>query len=105
MSADEQDGATNRPFERHSGIHRRRFLTGSASLLAWGTGSLLMGRARTAEEERADPMKVPGSPARSYGDRSSGGTDRGWLRDRPVLRGRGARDARAAVQALFARGD
>ena len=71
MSADEHDEATDRPPEPHSGILRRRFLAGSASLLAWGGGSLLLGRAGAGEEERPDPMRVPGSPARPYGDRSS----------------------------------
>ena len=49
---------------------RRRFLAGSASLLAFGSASFLFGRHAAAADQGSDPMRVPGSPARSYGERS-----------------------------------
>jgi len=50
---------------------RRRFLAGSASLIALGSTSLVLGTKKTAADgPGADPMRVPGSPARSYGERS-----------------------------------
>jgi sulfane dehydrogenase subunit SoxC len=52
-------------------IGRRRFLTGGASWLALGPAALLLGTRETAADEPGvDPMLVPGSPARSYGERS-----------------------------------
>lgn len=52
-------------------IGRRRFLTGGASWVALGPAALLLGtRKAAAEETGADLMRVPGSPARSYGERS-----------------------------------
>ena len=51
---------------------RRRFLARSASLMASGSASLLLGnRTAAAAEQDTDPMRVPGSPARAYGGRSS----------------------------------
>src|SRR5678816_2954276 len=53
-------------------IGRRRFLARSASLMASGSASLLLGnRTAAAAEQDTDPMRVPGSPARAYGGRSS----------------------------------
>jgi len=52
-------------------IDRRAFLAGSASLVALGTTSLLLGTAKAAEANLAiDPMRVPGSGASPYGQRS-----------------------------------
>src|SRR5262245_34394791 len=53
-------------------IDRRRFLARSASLVALGSASLLPGRAQAAMADPGlDPMRVPGSPARTYGERST----------------------------------
>ena len=53
-------------------IGRRRFLTRSASLLALSSTSFLLGHhAAAGADQEADPMRVPGSPARNYGERSS----------------------------------
>src|SRR5262245_52445649 len=53
-------------------MDRRRFLTRSASLVALGSASLLLQHAKAAVADPAsDPMRVPGSPARAYGERSS----------------------------------
>jgi len=53
-------------------IDRRRFLTRSASLIALGSASFLLGhRKGAAAEPYVDPMRVPGQPARVYGERSS----------------------------------
>ena len=53
-------------------IGRRHFLTGSASLIALSSTSLLLPRATSfAADLGSDPMLVPGSPARSYGERST----------------------------------
>ena len=53
-------------------IDRRSFLAGSASLMALGTTSLLLGTAKAAgPDQGVDPMRVPGSGASSYGDRSA----------------------------------
>lgn len=49
---------------------RRRFLARGASLLAFGSASLLLGRKAAAGEQASDPMRVPGAAARAYGDRS-----------------------------------
>lgn len=52
-------------------LGRRRFLAGSASWIALGSTSLWLGtRKANADEPPADPMRVPGSPARPYGQRS-----------------------------------
>jgi sulfane dehydrogenase subunit SoxC len=52
-------------------VDRRSFLAGSASLVALSTTSLLLGTARAAEAEKSvDPMRVPGSGASPYGQRS-----------------------------------
>src|SRR5689334_1913619 len=50
---------------------RRHFLTKGASLIALGSSALLLptGKAAHAEQD-TDPMLVPGSPARTYGERS-----------------------------------
>lgn len=54
------------------GVDRRSFLAGSASLMALGTTSLLLGTANAAvPEQSTNPMRVPGSGASSYGDRSA----------------------------------
>lgn len=53
-----------------SAMGRRRFLAGGASLLAVGSTSLLLGRSAAAADQRSDPMRVPGSAARAYGERS-----------------------------------
>jgi sulfane dehydrogenase subunit SoxC len=53
-------------------IDRRSFLAASASLMALGTTSLLLGTAKAAETDQSvDPMRVPGSGASAYGDRSA----------------------------------
>lgn len=49
---------------------RRRFLAGSASLIALSSTSLLLGHERALEASESDPMRVPGAPARAYGERS-----------------------------------
>jgi sulfane dehydrogenase subunit SoxC len=53
-----------------SSIGRRRFLARGASLLALGSTSLLLGRKAAAADQGSDPMRVPGSAARTYGERS-----------------------------------
>jgi sulfane dehydrogenase subunit SoxC len=50
-------------------IARRHFLAGGVSLFALGSMSLLRGQA-AATEHQQDPMRVPGSPPRIYGERS-----------------------------------
>ena len=68
-------GSTNgeaawKPIEG-TNIDRRAFLAGSASLVAFGTTSLLLGTAKAAEANLAiDPMRVPGSGTSPYGQRS-----------------------------------
>src|SRR6478736_4986626 len=53
-------------------IGRRHFLTGGASLIALSSTSLLLPKATSfAADLGSDPMLVPGSPARSYGERST----------------------------------
>ena len=52
-------------------IGRRHFLTGGASLIALSSTSLLLPKAPFAADPNSDPMQVPGSPARSYGERST----------------------------------
>jgi sulfane dehydrogenase subunit SoxC len=49
-------------------IDRRRFLAGSASLIALGATSIMLGK--EAGAAKSDPMSIPGAPARAYGDRS-----------------------------------
>ncbi len=55
-----------------SAVNRRRFLAGSASMVAWGAASFLL---KTADAGHAndlvDPMRRPGLPARPYGERST----------------------------------
>jgi sulfane dehydrogenase subunit SoxC len=52
-------------------MDRRRFLARGASLIALGSTSWLLGSGRTAGAGiRSDPMVVPGSSARPYGERS-----------------------------------
>jgi len=52
-------------------VDRRRFLASGASLVALGATTLLLGNARADKiDQTADPMRVPGSSARPYGDRS-----------------------------------
>jgi sulfane dehydrogenase subunit SoxC len=58
------DGSTSAPL-----VDRRRFLAGSAALIAHGSARLVFGAA-PAEVTEGDPMRTPGSPARRYGDRS-----------------------------------
>ena len=51
-------------------VDRRSFLAGSASLMALGTTSLLLGTANASEPEQSThPMRVPGSGASPYGER------------------------------------
>lgn len=65
------DGEAEREPRDPTHIDRRGFLAGSASLMALGTTSLLLGTAMAAEAEKAaDPMRVPGSGASPYGQRS-----------------------------------
>jgi sulfane dehydrogenase subunit SoxC len=53
------------------GIGRRRFLAGGASLIALSSASLVVTKAKAlAAQSGSDPMLVPGSPARAYGERS-----------------------------------
>src|SRR5678816_1984701 len=52
-------------------IGRRNFLTRGASLIALSSTSLLLPKAPFAADPNSDPMLVPGSPARSYGERST----------------------------------
>ena len=58
------DGSTSAPL-----VDRRRFLAGSAALIAQGSATLVFGAA-PADVTEGDPMRTPGSPARRYGDRS-----------------------------------
>ena len=50
-------------------IDRRHFLASGASLIALGSASFLSAKA-FADQSSSDPMLVPGSPARVYGERS-----------------------------------
>ena len=52
-------------------IGRRRFLAGGASLIVLNSASLLSAKATAAADSDVDPMRVPGSPARAYGERSA----------------------------------
>jgi sulfane dehydrogenase subunit SoxC len=56
-----------RPDEQE--VNRRAFLAGSASLMALGAAGLVFGRAN-ASAQMSDPMRVPGSLPRPYGERS-----------------------------------
>jgi sulfane dehydrogenase subunit SoxC len=59
-----------RPEERQE-VNRRTFLAGSASLMAWGTAGLVFGNANADEADYTrDPMRVPGTLVRPYGERS-----------------------------------
>jgi sulfane dehydrogenase subunit SoxC len=50
---------------------RRRFLAKGASLIALGSSSLLLPTRKALHAEQTpDPMHIPGSPARTYGERS-----------------------------------
>src|SRR4051812_44431509 len=52
-------------------LNRRRFLAGSASMLASGTAAWFLGQAEAADApQSSDPMLVPGSSPRPYGTRS-----------------------------------
>jgi sulfane dehydrogenase subunit SoxC len=59
------DGSTSAP-----SIDRRRFLAGSAALIAHGSAALAFGARPAEASEGPDPMRTPGSSARPYGDRS-----------------------------------
>jgi sulfane dehydrogenase subunit SoxC len=53
------------------GIGRRHFLAGGASLIALSSVSLMAGKAKAfAVQSGSDPMLIPGSSARAYGERS-----------------------------------
>src|SRR5262245_36784119 len=53
-------------------VNRRRFLASGASLMALSTTSLLLGTAKATDLGQADdPMRVPGSGATLYGERSA----------------------------------
>ena len=57
---------------RKVNIGRRRFLARGASLIALGSTSLLLAKAKAAAADaESDPMRVPGSSARAYGERST----------------------------------
>ena len=56
-----------RPDEKE--VNRRTFLAGSASLMALGAGKLVFGHAN-ASAQMSNPMRVPGSLPRPYGERS-----------------------------------
>jgi sulfane dehydrogenase subunit SoxC len=59
-----------RPEQRQE-INRRTFLAVGASLMAWGTGGLVFGNANADEADQSgDPMRVPGTLPRPYGERS-----------------------------------
>ena len=60
-----KDGGTG------DGSGRRHFLTGGASLIALSSASLFLPRTARAADPGTDPMRVPGSPARAYGERSA----------------------------------
>lgn len=65
------DGGAEREQRDPANIDRRSFLAGSASLMALGTTSLLFGSAELADADQVvDPMRVPGSGASPYGQRS-----------------------------------
>lgn len=57
-----------RPDERQE-VNRRTFLAGSASLMALGAAGLVFGHAN-ASAQMSNPMRVPGSLPRPYGERS-----------------------------------
>lgn len=60
------------PSKERTNVDRRRFLAASASLMALGTTSLLFGPANAADvDQGVDPMRVPGTGASPYGQRSS----------------------------------
>ena len=62
-------GATAPDWARRIG--RRHFLAGGASLIALSSTSLVLAKAKAlADHSASDPMLVPGSPARAYGERS-----------------------------------
>jgi len=64
------DDADDGQIDPH-GVDRRSFLAGSASLMALGTTSLLLGTANASEPDQSThPMRVPGSGASPYGERS-----------------------------------
>jgi sulfane dehydrogenase subunit SoxC len=57
---------------RKVNIGRRRFFARGASLIALGSTSLLLAKAKAAAADvGSDPMRVPGSAARAYGERST----------------------------------
>lgn len=56
-----------RPDEQE--VNRRTFLAGSASLMALGAAGLVLGHAN-ASAQMSNPMRVPGSLPRPYGERS-----------------------------------
>lgn len=59
-----------RPEQRQE-VNRRTFLAGGASLIAWGTAGLVFSNANADQAEQArDPMRVPGTLPRPYGERS-----------------------------------
>ncbi len=51
-------------------MNRRKFLAGAASLIAVQTASRLFESAQAADLPATDPMRVPGSPPRPYGERA-----------------------------------
>lgn len=59
-----------RPEQRQE-VNRRAFLAGGVSLVALGTAGLVFGNANADEADQAgDPMRVPGTLPRPYGERS-----------------------------------
>lgn len=59
-----------RPEQRQE-VNRRTFLAGGVSLVALGTAGLVLGNANADEADQAgDPMRVPGTLPRPYGERS-----------------------------------
>ncbi|MGC3976709.1 MAG: sulfite dehydrogenase [Nitrospira sp.] len=72
---DQADSVSRRRKEFHpeqrQEVNRRAFLAGSASLMALGTAGLVFGNANADEADQAgDPMRVPGTLPRPYGERS-----------------------------------
>jgi sulfane dehydrogenase subunit SoxC len=71
MNADRSDDAgADDASPAGPSIERRRLLATAASLIASGPASLMLGTGKAAEPDGVDPMRVPGSPVRPYGERS-----------------------------------
>ncbi len=70
-SRNEQTSPAERPDEEPAAaINRRAFVAGGASLLAMSAADLLVRAATAGEAGLPDPMRVPGTNPRPYGERS-----------------------------------